>query len=182
MTVGLFLIRVALGLLLVGHGAQKLFGWFGGFGLAGTGSFFDAVGYRPGRRMAALAGLAELTGGLLLALGLLTPLAAAIIIGTMTAAAAVHVANGLWVSNGGYETPMFYALTALGLAFTGPGSVSLDRLLGLTWPWPYGLCAAALGLLAALPLLTLRHRRLANPSDGPEEHRPDRQPAAPTAA
>ncbi|MET7354029.1 DoxX family protein [Streptomyces mirabilis] len=110
MTVGLLLIRVVVGLLLFGHAAQKLFGWFGGHGLAGTGAFFDSIGYRLGRRLAFLAGLAELTGGLLLTLGLLTPLAAAIIIGTMIAAAAVHMRNGLWVQNGGYETPLLWPL------------------------------------------------------------------------
>lgn len=165
MAVGLFLIRVVVGMLLIGHAAQKLFGWFGGHGLAGTGAFFDSVGYRPGRRLALLAGLAELTGGLLLALGLLTPLAAAVIVGTMTAAAATHLRNGLWGQNGGYETPLLYAVTALGVAFTGPGSVSLDRLFALSRPWPYGLYAAALGLLTALPFVVMRRRRLANDQD-----------------
>jgi putative oxidoreductase len=109
MTVGLFLVRVVVGMLLIGHAAQKLFGWFGGHGLTGTGAFFDGIGYRPGRRLA-LAGLAELTGGLLLALGLLTPLAAAIIVGTMIAAASTHMRNGLWVQNGGEVTPVVWTL------------------------------------------------------------------------
>src|SRR5882672_2377034 len=129
MAVGLLIIRVVLGLLLVGHGAQKLFGWFGGPGLAQTGAFFDSVGHRPGRRMAALAGLAEVSGGGLLALGLLTPLGAAIVVGVMLAAAAVHAPNGLWASTGGYELPGFYAVTATGLAFAGPGDLSLDHLV-----------------------------------------------------
>ncbi|MFI7407907.1 DoxX family protein [Streptomyces sp. NPDC049627] len=170
MTVGLFLIRVIVGMLLIGHAAQKLFGWFGGHGLAGTGAFFDSVGYRPGRRLALLAGLAELTGGLLLTLGLLTPLAAAVIVGTMTAAAAIHMRNGLWVQNGGYETPLLYAVTALGVAFTGPGGVSLDRLFGLSWPWPYGLYAATLGLLTALPFVMMRRRRLAKEQGQPQRN------------
>ncbi|SOF02226.1 putative oxidoreductase [Streptomyces sp. OV198] len=110
MTVGLFLVRVVVGMLLIGHAAQKLFGWFGGHGLTGTGAFFDGIGYRPGRRLALLAGLAELTGGLLLALGLLTPLAAAIIVGTMIAAASTHMRNGLWVQNGGEVTPVVWTL------------------------------------------------------------------------
>jgi putative oxidoreductase len=178
MAVGLLIIRVVLGLLLVGHGAQKLFGWFGGPGLAQTGAFFDSVGHRPGRRMAALAGLAEFTGGGLLALGLLTPLGAAIVIGAMLAAAAVHLPNGLWASAGGYELPALYAVTATGLAFAGPGDYSLDHLLGLSWSWPYGVGAVLLGLVTALPLIALSRRRLAQPRQ--EQH--SQQPPTPVAA
>jgi putative oxidoreductase len=180
MAVGLLIIRVVLGLLLVGHGAQKLFGWFGGPGLTQTGAFFDSVGHRPGRRMAALAGLAEVTGGGLLALGLLTPLGAAIVIGTMIAAAAVHAANGLWASAGGYELPAFYAVAATGLAFTGPGDYSLDHLLGLSWSWPYGIGAVVVGLLGALPLIARSRRRLAQPQ--PREDHRSHQPPTPVAA
>ncbi|MDT4946023.1 MAG: putative oxidoreductase [Pseudonocardiales bacterium] len=161
MTVGLLVIRIGLGLLLIGHGAQKLFGWFGGPGLAGAGAFFESVGYRPGRRMAALAGLAEVTAGGLLALGLLTPLGAAIAVGVMLAAAVVHAPNGLWSTGGGYELPASYALTATGLAFTGPGRISVDHLLGLTWSWPYGVGAIALGVITALSVIALRQRPLA---------------------
>jgi putative oxidoreductase len=125
LAVGLLIIHVVLGLLLVGHGAQQLRGSFGGHGLSGTEVFLDSVGYRSGRRMAVLAGLAEVTGGALLALGLLTPLSAAIDVGTMFAAGAAHTSNELWCSNGGCEEPLFYAVTALGLGFTGPGSVPL---------------------------------------------------------
>jgi putative oxidoreductase len=181
MTVGLLIIRVVLGLLLVGHGAQKLLGWFGGPGLSGTAGFFDSVGYRPGRRMAMLAGLAEVTGGALVALGLLTPLGAAIVLGTMFAAAAAHSSNGLWGANGGYEMPLLYAVTALGLGFTGPGRVSLDNLLGLSWSWPFGVYAAALGMLAGLAMVTLRRRELAKAStreDGRSEDRPATRIAA----
>ncbi|MGI3197735.1 DoxX family protein [Streptomyces sp. GLT-R25] len=143
-------------------------------GSAGTassagGAFFGGIGYRPGRRLALLAGLAELAGGLLLTRALLTPLAAAITVGTMIAAATMHIRNRLWVQNGGYETPLLYAVTALGVAFTGPGGVSLDRLFGLNWPWPYGLHAAALGLPASLPFVMMRRRRLAM-----EPHQPQR--------
>jgi putative oxidoreductase len=182
MTVGLLIIRVVLGLLLVGHGAQKLLGWFGGHGLSGTAGFFDSVGYRPGRRMAVLAGLAEVTGGALVALGLLTPLGAAIVIGTMFAAGAVHTSNGLWFSNGGYETPLLYAVTALGLGFTGPGSVSLDNLLGLSWSWPFGVYAAALGLIAGLAMVTLRRRELAKESTRAEDESSEDRSATPIAA
>src|SRR3954451_18991352 len=94
---GLLIIRLALGLILFAHGSQKLFGWFGGFGLDGTGGFFESIGHKPGRRMAMIAGLSEAGGGLMLVLGLLTPLAAAMVIGTMiVAAVSVHAKQGLW--------------------------------------------------------------------------------------
>src|SRR3954471_1606545 len=97
MAEGLLIIRVTLGLLLFAHGTQKLFGWYGGHGLDGTGGFFESVGHRPGRMMATVAGLSEAGGGMLLALGLLTPLGSAMIIGTMiVAAASVHAPHGLW--------------------------------------------------------------------------------------
>jgi len=182
MTVGLLVIRAVLGLLLVGHGVQKLFGWFGGQGLTGTAAFFDSVGYRPGRRMAILAGLSEVMGGALLALGMLTPLGAAIVIGVMVAAVAVHVPNGLWVSNGGYETPLFYAVTAVGLGFTGPGSISFDQLLGLSWPWHYGVSASALGLVVALTMVLLRVRQLARASSRTDEEPLEERPTARIAA
>ena len=170
MAVGLFLIRGIVGMLLIGHAAQKLFGWFGGHGLAGTGAFFDSIGYRPGRRLALLAGLAELAGGLLLTLGPADPAGRRRHRRTMIAAATTHMRNGLWSQNGGYETPLLYAVTALGVAFTGPGGVSLDRLFGLNWPWPYGLYAAALGMLAALPFVMMRRRRLAKEPDQPQRN------------
>ena len=118
---GLFIIRAVLGALLFAHGCQKLFGWWGGHGLEGTGGFFHQVGHRPGRQMAALAGMSEAGGGALLFLGLLTPFGAAAVIGTMLVASmSVHKDNGLWASNGGYELPFFYAVVAAGLAFTVP--------------------------------------------------------------
>lgn len=95
--IGLLIIRLVIGLLFVGHGAQKLFGWFGGYGIKGTGGWFESIGIKPGVTMALLAGLAELLGGLLFALGLLTPLAGIMIAGTMVMAIAkVHAPNGLW--------------------------------------------------------------------------------------
>ena len=92
----------------------------------------------------------------------------------MFAAAAVHTSNGLWFSNGGYETPLLYAVTALGLGFTGPGRVSLDNLLGLSWSWPFGVYAAALGLIAGLAMVTLRRRELAQESTREDERSEDR--------
>ena len=164
MDTGLLLLRLVVGLLLAGHGSQKLFGMFGGHGLDGTGGFFHSVGFRPGRQKAVVAGLAELSGGLLLAIGLLTPLAAAAVIGTMAVAASVHVSKGLWGQNGGYELPLVYAAVAAVLAFTGPGSASLDNLLGID-DWSgvaAGVLAVAAGLLGALVVISGARRALAS--------------------
>jgi putative oxidoreductase len=155
MNAGLFVLRVVLGLLLVGHGSQKLFGLFGGHGLSGTGAFFDSVGFRPGRTMALMAGATEVGGGILLILGLVTPLAAASVIGTMLVAASVHLKSGLWGQNGGYELALLYAVAAVALAFTGPGTWSLDHALGQTAPAGTGWAVAAvfLGGLSGLALV-----------------------------
>jgi putative oxidoreductase len=116
--------------------------------------------------MAADAGASEAAGGVLMFLGMLTPLAAAAIIGVMTVAAiSVHKDNGLWVTNGGYELPMFYGVVAAGLAFTGPGSFSIDNGLGLHLAgWAWGLGAVVLGLAGAAVQLSRRSRALATPS------------------
>lgn len=150
MEIGLLLLRVIVGLVLVGHGAQKLFGSFGGHGIAGTGGWMESIGFRPGKAMAVVAGLSELVGGLLLALGLLTPLASAIIVGTMVVAASTHAANGLWATSGGYELPMIFALVGASVALTGPGAYSVDAALGLEFSTAVGIGAIALGVLAAL--------------------------------
>src|SRR5690349_4388359 len=102
--IGLLIIRLVVGILFIGHGAQKLFGWFGGYGLKGTGGWFESVGVKPGVTMALFAGLAELIGGILFTLGLLTPLAGIIIAGTMIIAIVkVHGPNGVWATSNGYE-------------------------------------------------------------------------------
>lgn len=126
---GLLLLRVVIGLLFAGHAMQKLAGWFGGYGLAGTGGFFESIGIKPGRTMALLAGLAELAGGLLFAFGLLTPLAAALIVLTMfIAILKVHGKNGLWVTQNGYEYNLVLLVVAVAIALIGPGDYSLDAL------------------------------------------------------
>lgn len=124
MRLGIKIMRAVVGLLFVGHGAQKLFGWFGGGGPEGTGQFFESLGLRPGKEHATAAGVAEAGGGALLAVGLATPVAAAALSGTMiTAIRKVHAANGPWVTDGGYEYNL--ALLAIVLALTdedsGPG-------------------------------------------------------------
>ncbi|MGG3640534.1 DoxX family protein [Bacillus gobiensis] len=127
---GLLLIRLVIGLLFVGHGAQKLFGWFGGHGLKGTGGWFESMGMKPGVTMALAAGLAELIGGVLFALGLFTPLAGVIIAGTMVMAIVkVHGPNGLWATENGYEYNLVLLTTAIGIALTGPGQYAIDALI-----------------------------------------------------
>jgi putative oxidoreductase len=157
---GLLIIRVVVGLLFIGHGTQKLFGWFGGHGLAGTAGFFGQLGFPAPTVSAVVAGLTEAIAGLLFALGLLTPLAAAGLIGMMVSAlVVVHRRNGLWVSNGGYEYNLVLIAAAAAVAITGPGGWALDEALG--WDAPatgWRLAAIALGLVAgllvALPALT----------------------------
>ncbi len=148
MDLGLLLLRLVLGALLAGHGAQKLFGAFGGHGLEGTGGFFASIGFRPGKPMALVAGLTEFGAGILLTLGLLTPLAAAGVIGTLLVAGSVHVAQGLWGANGGYELPLVYVVLGAVLALTGPGAYSLDAVLGLQPELSVRLGAIALGLIS----------------------------------
>ncbi|MCM3339193.1 DoxX family protein [Paenibacillus sp. MER TA 81-3] len=127
---GLLLIRVIIGVTMMGHGAQKLFGWFGGYGVKGTGGWFESIGMRPGVAMALLAGMTELIGGLLFGLGLFTWVGAALIVGTMLVAIVkVHGANGYWVTQNGIEYNVILVVTAIGVALIGAGSISLDALL-----------------------------------------------------
>ena len=127
---GLLTLRLGVGATLAAHGAQKLFGWFGGGGLVGTGRFFDSVGFTPGKLNAVLAGAGEAGGGTLLALGLATPAAGAAAAGTMVVAASMHKGQGFFAQGGGYEYPAVLALTAASLALGGPGQLSLDAALG----------------------------------------------------
>ena len=162
MNLGLLILRLVVGLSLAAHGAQKLFGWFGGYGLAGTGQFFEQLGFRPGRVQAALAGTAELVGGLFLAAGFLTPAAAAAIVAVMlVAAVSVHIKKGFFATNGGYEYTLVLGGAALALAFTGPGAFSLDQALGISWSGDaWGLASLAAGLIGgALPLVARKTER-----------------------
>ncbi len=131
MDFGIFLLRTTVGLTLAAHGAQKLFGWFGGYGLDKTGQGLETLGFHPGRRHAFNAGVAEAGGGLLLALGFLTPLAAAVVFSVMlVAAVSAHVKQGFFITSGGYEYTLVLGVAGLAIAFTGPGAVSLDGVLG----------------------------------------------------
>lgn len=127
---GLLIVRLVVGLLFVGHGAQKLFGWFGGYGPKGTGGWLESIGVKPGVAMAVVAGLMELVGGLLFAAGLLTPIAAALIVMTMLVAIVkVHGQNGLWATANGYEYNLVLLAIAIGVALTGAGEYSIDALI-----------------------------------------------------
>lgn len=127
---GVLIIRLVIGVLFIGHGAQKLFGSFGGYGLKGTGGWFESIGMKPGVTMALIAGLAELFGGILFALGLFTPLAGIMIAGTMVIAIAkVHGPNGLWATSNGYEYNLTLLAVAIGVALIGPGQYALDTFL-----------------------------------------------------
>ncbi|HWL26701.1 MAG TPA: DoxX family protein [Ureibacillus sp.] len=129
-SIGLLIIRLVVGGLFIGHGAQKLFGSFGGYGLKGTGGWFESIGMKPGVTMALFAGLAELIGGILFVLGFLTPLAGVIIAGTMVMAIVkVHGPNGLWATSNGYEYNLTLLAVAIGIALIGPGQYAVDAFL-----------------------------------------------------
>lgn len=152
MDLALLLLRLVIGLLFVGHGSQKLFGAFGGSGLKGTADAFDAIGLRPGHLHARAAGASELAGGALLALGLATPVGAAMVIAVMVAAVlTVHLPKGIWNANGGYELNLVMVASAVALAGVGPGEWSLDNALGIDWSSTgWALAALGVGLLGGL--------------------------------
>ncbi len=152
MKIGRLLLRLTVGSLFFGHGTQKLFGWFGGHGLDATANMFDSIGMRPGNRNAIAAGLAEAGGGAGIALGLATPLSASVLTATMlTAVNRVHLKNGPWATNGGYEYNIVLIAAVLALVEVGPGELSFDHLLGNERSGPaWTLAAAALGAAGAL--------------------------------
>ena len=167
MDIGILIIRILFGLAIAAHGAQKLLGWFGGYGIKATGGFFESIGFRPGAVFAAAAGLSEVGGGLLLTAGLFTPFGAAAVLSAMLVAmVSVHLKNGFFARGNGIELPFLYAVTALGVAFTGGGAFSLDRLLGLNFVSEPHLVIGVLVLAvvgAAVTLVT-RHGVAAVPS------------------
>jgi putative oxidoreductase len=155
MGIGLLILRVAVGLTLAAHGAQKLFGWFGGPGLSTTAQGLEQLGFVPGRRNALMAGLTETVAGLLLALGLATPAAAAVLFAVMVVAGVSgHLKQGFFLQNHGYEYTLILGLSALSVAFTGAGPLSLDAALGLDLAGAsWGMAALVVGLAgAAFPL------------------------------
>ncbi|WP_030759469.1 DoxX family protein [Streptomyces sp. NRRL F-2664] len=154
---GLLLLRLVLGLTMAGHGAQKLFGWFAGGGISGTGQFFTASGYPAGDAMAVLAGLTETLGGLGLAAGLLTPLAGAAVVGTLINAIAVH-GTGAFFAPAGIEYELLLTAGAAALALTGPGRYAVDALLPVlrAHRLAHGVLALALGVVLAAVMLLVR--------------------------
>ncbi|MFI6585413.1 DoxX family protein [Embleya sp. NPDC050493] len=159
--VGLLALRIGTGGVLFAHGAQKLFGWFGGHGVAGTGSAMEHMGFRPGRQSAIAAGLGEAGGGVLLALGLATPAAGAAAAGAMAGAVAVHAPAGFFAQSGGFEYPAFLGFVAAGLGLAGPGRFSVDHMTChvLDRPWVVGL--AFTGSAAAAAAVIGRRRAAA---------------------
>jgi putative oxidoreductase len=159
MDMGLLILRLALGLLMAAHGAQKLFGWFGGHGLAGVSGMFESLGFRPGRFFAVAAGASEIGSGLLMALGLLGPVGPALMLSVMVVAAvSVHAPHGLFAMSNGIEIPLLYGIGAATLTLSGPGHYSLDALLGLAshWTSPVSWAALAAGIAGAIANLALR--------------------------
>jgi putative oxidoreductase len=159
MDVGLLVARLVLGVLMAAHGSQKLFGWFGGYGLDGTAGYFEALGFRPGRLFVATAAATEIAGGLLLAAGFFSPVASALIVAVMiVAAVSVHWQHGVFATTNGIEVPLLYATGAVALALTGPGAYSVDAVAGLTQYWTHGVVwtALAIGAVGGVANLALR--------------------------
>ena len=166
MQIGRLAARVLIGGLFIGHGTQKLLGWFGGPGLEGTDGMMGSLNLLPARRNSLAAGATETAGGSLLALGLATPLASAGLIGVMiTAIRKVHLPNGPWVSNGGWEYNAVLIGTLVALAEEGPGPVSLDSVLGMERRGPaWGIGALALGAAASAAVIELGRRQPTAPT------------------
>jgi putative oxidoreductase len=167
MSAGLLIVRLVLGLGFAAHGAQKLFGWFGGPGIDGTAGFFGAMGFRPGKPFAVAASLAEICGGILTALGLFGPLGQALMILVMIVAmVTVHMPHGFFAAANGIEVPLLYAIGALAIAVVGPGDYSLDAALGLhdlSSPRTVWIALAA-AVVLAIANLALRRPPAATPA------------------
>jgi putative oxidoreductase len=173
---GLLILRAGVGGVLVAHGCQKLFGWFGGGGLEGTAKGFEAMGFRPGVPSAVAAGLGEAGGGALMLLGLATPVAGAAATGTMVAASAVHF-PAFFAMKGGYEYAALLGVSTAALALTGPGDWSLDALLGhrLNQPWMSvaGLVASVVAATVVLQRRAQAVTETAEPEVAPVEGEPE---------
>ncbi|WP_020380272.1 DoxX family protein [Nocardiopsis potens] len=157
--VAVLAVRVGVGATIFAHGAQKLFGWFGGGGLKGTAKGFEGMGYRPGETTALAAGLSEAAGGASLALGLATPAGAAAVAGAMGVAAEMHSANGFFNTEGGLEYPALIGLTAASVAVSGPGRISLDEVTGHAFDRPWMRAAALASVVPAISFVVARRRR-----------------------
>ncbi|PYQ76450.1 MAG: hypothetical protein DMG04_03645 [Acidobacteria bacterium] len=156
---GLFVARIVLGLMMAAHGAQKLFGWFGGYGLTAVTGYFETLGFRPGRLFAFAAAAGEVLSGVLVALGLFGPIGPALMLAVMiVAAVSVHWANGLFATTNGIELPLLYAAGAATLTLTGFGVYSLDTLLGFSSLWTPAIAWSALviGVVGGIGNLAVR--------------------------
>jgi putative oxidoreductase len=174
MKIGRLLLRLVVGGFFIGHGTQKLFGWFGGHGLDATAQGFEHLGMRPGRRNAVAAGAAEAGGGAALALGFATPLAASALTATMlTAINRVHLKNGPWAANGGYEYNVVLIAAVLALAEIGPGELSLDGALGWEDHGPGWALAALLAGAAGAIGAHLAAEAQPAPPDAPQSETPE---------
>jgi putative oxidoreductase len=159
---GLLLARLIVGVLMVAHGGSKLFGWLGGYGIAGTAGFFEQLGFRPARLFVVTASLTEVLSGILLALGLFGPVGPALLLSVMiVAAVSVHWGHGLFAGTNGIEVPLLYAAGAVALGLTGPGPFSLDAVLGIDHIWTPTLKVAALVVGAVGGVVNLLARRSA---------------------
>jgi putative oxidoreductase len=157
MSVGMLLLRIVVGTLFIGHGTRKLFGWFGGGGRQGTAEFVGSLGYYPPATMAIVLGVAETVGGVLLLVGLLTPVGTALIVGVMVSAVlVVHAPKGVWNTNGGAELPVVYIVASLAAALA-PGRYSLDHAFGIAWNGRVAAVAAlGVGIIVAVGLVVRR--------------------------
>ena len=165
---GLLILRLVIGLTLAAHGAQKLFGWFGGPGMSKWTESVKRLRIRPAQPLAWVAALSEFGGGLLLALGLLSPLGSLAIVGAMIVAiATVHLSKGFWVSKGGYEFNLAIIGGAVALALTGPGTYSLDAALRTHLPEPVTLIVGTIAVIIGVTA-TLASRKQAEPVSKPQ--------------
>ena len=157
-SLGLLILRVVIGLTLAGHGAQKVFGWWGGSGMAGWIQAVTKLRIRPAAPWAWIAALSELGGGLLLALGLLSPLGSLAIAGSMLVAiATVHWRNGFWNGNRGYEFNLALLASVIAISLTGPGKYSLDQAIGIHLPEPATLLVGTIAVVVGV-VVTLASR------------------------
>jgi putative oxidoreductase len=163
MDIAILIIRLFFGFAMAAHGAQKLFGWFGGYGIKATGGMFESLGFRPGAAFAVMAGLSELAGGLSMAAGLFTPFGSAAVVAAMVVAmVSVHLKNGFFAMGNGIELPFLYALAALAISFSGAGAFSFDALFGLTFAAePHlALTLNVLAVIGAAVTLSVRRRNV----------------------
>jgi putative oxidoreductase len=164
LAIGLLILRVGVGLTVAAHGSQKLFGWFGGGGIQRTTAGMARQRFTPAWLWTWVAAIGEFVGGLLLALGLFSPLGGFAVLGSMLVAiVASHLHKGFWNRNGGVEFPLMIALPALALSLIGPGAISFDNLFRIALPEPISWVVLAIGTLLTVGV-ALQSRTLAMPA------------------